>query len=50
MSQCGQCKKNVGCGCNLVNGLCAACYELWKKQQQNPNNVNQSNNNNQQSH
>jgi len=25
MANCSQCGKNVGCGCNLVNGLCAQC-------------------------
>lgn len=28
MAQCRKCKTNVGCGCNLVNGLCAACAKL----------------------
>jgi hypothetical protein len=26
MASCGQCGKDVGCGCNLVNGSCLKCY------------------------
>lgn len=26
MAHCNQCGKDVGCGCNLINGACAACY------------------------
>lgn len=25
MASCKKCKKPVGCGCNLKNGLCASC-------------------------
>lgn len=25
MAQCKECKKSVGCGCQLVNGLCINC-------------------------
>ena len=25
MAQCNGCGANVGCGCQLKNGLCAAC-------------------------
>ena len=25
MAQCRKCGANFGCGCQLVNGLCAAC-------------------------
>jgi hypothetical protein len=25
MATCKKCKASVGCGCNLTNGLCAAC-------------------------
>ena len=25
MASCKQCGTNVGCGCQLVNGLCAYC-------------------------
>jgi hypothetical protein len=28
MAQCSQCKTNVGCGCQLINGLCAYCNGL----------------------
>lgn len=30
MAICSKCGKNVGCGCNLVNGLCAACRPIGK--------------------
>lgn len=26
MASCGQCGKEVGCGCNLVGGKCMSCY------------------------
>lgn len=26
MANCNSCSKDVGCGCNLVNGLCVSCY------------------------
>lgn len=25
MAKCTKCNKEVGCGCNLTNGLCSAC-------------------------
>ena len=25
MAQCSDCGANVGCGCQLANGLCGAC-------------------------
>ncbi len=30
MANCRQCGINVGCGCNLINGLCASCNALSK--------------------
>lgn len=40
MSKCNKCGSNVGCGCNLINGLCASCNAemLREKQQQQTNN------------
>ena len=44
MAACSKCGKQVGCGCNLKEGLCAQCYvdkknkeaeEANKKQNQN---------------
>lgn len=32
MAQCNKCKANVGCGCNLKDGLCSYCYAEMKKQ------------------
>jgi hypothetical protein len=26
MASCSQCGKDVGCGCNLINGQCMSCY------------------------
>lgn len=26
MARCGTCNRDVGCGCNLINGVCASCY------------------------
>jgi hypothetical protein len=26
MANCNQCGKDVGCGCNLVGGVCVGCY------------------------
>lgn len=51
MAYCVQCKKPVGCGCQLVNGLCSTCRSN-KTVPQTPNtnttpNVNQSTPNNQ---
>ena len=31
MAQCSGCGANVGCGCQLTNGLCAACASKPKK-------------------
>lgn len=30
MARCSKCGIDVGCGCNLVNGLCKSCYNLVK--------------------
>lgn len=32
MAQCSKCGKEVGCGCNLTNGLCAICYTTGLQQ------------------
>lgn len=34
MATCAGCGVSVGCGCNLINGLCASCNQ--KKQQSQP--------------
>jgi hypothetical protein len=26
MASCSSCSKDVGCGCNLIGGLCTTCY------------------------
>lgn len=26
MAHCSQCGRDMGCGCNLINGSCAVCY------------------------
>ena len=26
MAHCSKCGRDVGCGCNLISGLCAKCY------------------------
>lgn len=26
MASCSKCGKGVGCGCNLIEGLCPSCY------------------------
>lgn len=31
MSQCRNCGTKVGCGCQLINGLCTTCNDLLKK-------------------
>lgn len=31
MANCKRCKTNVGCGCNLKDGLCAYCYDQDRK-------------------
>lgn len=30
MAKCRNCGTNVGCGCQLINGLCAACNAASK--------------------
>ena len=31
MAQCSNCQAKVGCGCQLTNGLCAACASKVNK-------------------
>jgi hypothetical protein len=31
MANCQVCKSNVGCGCNLEEGMCSYCYQESKK-------------------
>ncbi len=31
MAKCRNCGANVGCGCQLTNGLCAACNAAVKR-------------------
>ena len=31
MATCKKCNANVGCGCQLINGLCAACNAAMKQ-------------------
>ena len=31
MAKCSNCGTNVGCGCQLVNGLCAYCNGIKNK-------------------
>jgi hypothetical protein len=31
MATCRKCKANFGCGCQLINGLCAACNAAISK-------------------
>jgi hypothetical protein len=31
MAQCKKCGAKFGCGCQLINGLCAACDSAAKK-------------------
>jgi hypothetical protein len=26
MASCGKCGRDVGCGCNLIDGVCMSCY------------------------
>ena len=33
MANCSNCNANVGCSCQLVNGLCAACRVAVNKVQ-----------------
>lgn len=35
MASCRKCGTNVGCGCQLINGLCAACNAAVSKGAQN---------------
>jgi hypothetical protein len=42
MATCTGCGVNVGCGCQLTNGLCPTCVN--KKQQQPPKDVNSKDN------
>jgi hypothetical protein len=30
MAECSNCRIGVGCGCNLINGLCKTCYSASK--------------------
>lgn len=32
MAACSKCGANVGCGCRLVNGMCAACNAATKQE------------------
>lgn len=31
MAKCAKCGTNVGCGCQLKEGLCSFCYDQVKK-------------------
>ena len=31
MAKCSKCGANVGCGCQLINGMCAYCNGQIKK-------------------
>lgn len=31
MAKCRKCGTNVGCGCQLINGLCSACNTAVKQ-------------------
>ena len=31
MAECKKCKARVGCGCQLVNGLCSYCNKAAQK-------------------
>ena len=31
MAQCSKCKANVGCGCQLIKGLCSFCNAAVQK-------------------
>ena len=39
MANCSGCGIKVGCGCQLINGLCSACYYAAKKANQRFRNV-----------
>lgn len=45
MAYCVQCKNNVGCGCQLVNGLCSTCRAKNANPPATPNTPNTNNNN-----
>lgn len=34
MAKCSKCGTNVGCGCQLINGLCAYCHGVATKGKQ----------------
>lgn len=34
MANCNSCSKDVGCGCNLINGLCVGCYSKAQQEGQ----------------
>jgi len=48
MASCSNCKANVGCGCQLTNGLCYYCDGQKKKEAKKVNipNIVQDNNKN----
>ena len=33
MATCNQCGKNVGCGCNLIEGACVGCYSKMSQEE-----------------
>jgi len=39
MAKCAKCGTNVGCGCQLINGLCAYCNAQIQKGTQTLKNV-----------
>lgn len=39
MAKCSKCGTNVGCGCQLINGLCAACNSAIRQTSQRIKNV-----------
>lgn len=39
MANCRNCGTRVGCGCQLINGLCSACYHATKQAAQRFRNV-----------
>lgn len=39
MAQCKNCGAKVGCGCQLINGLCAYCHGIATKGKQSLKNV-----------
>ncbi len=36
MARCGKCGKEVGCGCNLIDGSCHTCYSQALPTEQQP--------------